>query len=273
MAFAERSVHLVVTRQPEVGGLLQRIDYSYDADAARFTALPVAGPGWPPTYPWEWQLRGVLKLDPADEPSLFALVDGLGCPLLALPPNPEALGLSGSRIRSYRSASQESFTMADVILSVRLLRALARDWVARAEGRPTMDEWHEEGFPVVAESVTLNVFAAVISEQLLRLAPRLDVVSGDEPQDPSEFPTLAEAVANEYLTMAEEKRPVRRCANEACRIPFIRREPVKGQTHNRPSRSKYCSERCANQQRSRENRRSHSKSSAVRGLTTTTGES
>lgn len=144
---------------------------------------------------------------------------------------------------------------------LRVLRALARHYLAHAEGDEVgiVEAWAVEGFSTTGDSWTPWYWWTNHINAALRAFPMyVDFTRPDDEvhrlQMPS--PTTYEVAALQLAQMATGGREVLRCANERCRRPFTRqrssRRQYRGTEH--ATGLKYCSRECAKAQSERDRR-------------------
>ena len=144
---------------------------------------------------------------------------------------------------------------------LRVLRALARHYLANAEGDEAgiVQAWAAEGFTASADSWTPWYWWTNHINAALRAFPMyVDFTLPDDEvhllQTPT--PTTYEVAALQLAQMATGGREVLRCANERCRRPFTRqrssRRQYRGTEH--ATGLKYCSRECAKAQSERDRR-------------------
>ena len=144
---------------------------------------------------------------------------------------------------------------------LRVLRALARHYLASAEGDEAgiVQAWAAEGFTATADSWAPWYWWTNHINAALRAFPMyVDFTRPDDEvhllQTPS--PTTYEVAALQLAQMATGGREVLRCANERCRRPFTRqrssRRQYRGTEH--ATGLKYCSRECAKAQSERDRR-------------------
>ncbi|MDA8316267.1 MAG: hypothetical protein M0010_14025 [Actinomycetota bacterium] len=160
---------------------------------------------------------------------------------------------------------------------LRAVRALARHYLAHGVGEPVRPAWDEEGLepapdPKIptdalewiyggSEGLAWSWFQALLRTGLQHLQPAVSVLAEVHGTATYRYGLVrletdcVGALTTQLFNLMLEEAPIRCCANETCRRPFVRQRGRSVSGQNWSTGVKFCSKSCARSQSQRAYRR------------------
>jgi len=209
--------------------------------------------------PEEWVLRQLADVDLEDDEAIISLLDGYG--VIYRPFFDQGLvpqhrqRLLGTAHHNVTTDQTYGATVEDARWWLKTARALAGVWSAESLGDDPTTAWLDEGFTMLnTRDLCWSHFAAALNKGLEPFRARVEIsahggVHGRPRVD------LYAAACRQIFNLAVQGETARRCENQTCGRPFLRQ--IGGPEHRLHYRSdaRYCTDRCARAEASRQYRR------------------